>query len=222
VFTGIIETTGKVVRSTAVPGGRKLTIDAGCVADDAIDGASIAVNGVCLTVAAKRGTQLDFDVIQETLATTSLGALTEGSHVNLERSLTPTSRLDGHFVQGHVDGLATLVERVSTPREEVLWFAADEPLRAYLIPKGSVAIDGISLTIAAVEPARFSVALIPTTLQRTTLESRQVGDRVNIETDIIARTIVHHLRGLGQSGWAGQEGGHGGMTVENLREQGYA
>ena len=187
-------------------------VDAGSVAEGAAGGASVAINGVCLTVTAANGTSLDFDVITETLNRTNLGRLARGDQVNLERSLRPDSRLDGHFVQGHVDGTALVTRRQVSDREWVLWLRPDEAVRPCIIRKGSVAIDGISLTVAAVESEEFSVAIIPTTLKLTTLESRRVGDRVNVESDIIARTIIHHLRSMSSAG---------GLTRDTLREHGY-
>ncbi|HRX85864.1 MAG TPA: riboflavin synthase [Phycisphaerae bacterium] len=212
MFTGIIETTGRIVRTAPVAGGRKLCVDAGVVAGDAVHGASIAVNGVCLTVTGVAAGEVNFDVITETLERTNLGRLRPGDRVNLERSLTPTSRLDGHFVQGHVDGVGEVTRRIDTPREWVLWIRGDDTVRPYVVPKGSVAIDGISLTIAAVEGDQFSVAIIPTTLERTNLADRKVGDRVNLESDIVARTVVHHLRHMQSAG---------GLTLDSLREHGY-
>jgi riboflavin synthase len=212
MFTGIVETTGSIVRTAPVAGGRKLCVDAGQIASDAVHGASIAINGVCLTVTGVAGTQVDFDVIKETLERTNLGRLRAGDRVNLERSLRPDSRLDGHFVQGHIDGVGEVTRRIDTPREFVLWVRGDEGVRQFLIPKGSVTIDGISLTIAAVEADQFSVAIIPTTLERTNLRERKVGDRVNLESDIIARTVVHHLRQIRDTG---------SLTLEALREHGY-
>lgn len=214
MFTGIIETTGTVVNTTTVAGGRRLTIDAGVVADDAILGASIAINGVCLTVTSINRTQLSFDVITETLDSSNLGALSTGGCVNLERALKPTSRMDGHFVQGHVDGQATVQKKIVSEKEWVLWLKPDGSIRDCIIPKGSVAIDGISLTIAQVEGDAFSVAIIPTTLAHTNLNDRAVGDKVNIETDIIARTVLFHLKRMGS------ESG-GGVTIDALREHGY-
>jgi riboflavin synthase len=212
MFTGIIETTGTVIATRPTPGGRRLTVEAGLVAEDAVLGASVAINGVCLTVAARDGSRLDFDVISETLDRTNLGRLKTGEKLNLERSLRPNSRLDGHFVQGHVDGTAVVTRRRVSEKEWVLWLRPDEVVRPYIIPKGSVAIDGISLTIAAVEKDEFSVAIIPTTLSVTTLVDRQVGDNVNIESDIIARTIIHHLGHLSSPG---------GVTLDTLREHGF-
>jgi riboflavin synthase len=212
MFTGIIEAAGSILSSRPTPGGRRLSIDAGPVAADAQLGASIAINGVCLTVAAVAGARLEFDVIAETLRRTNLGQLQPGHKVNLERALRPSSRLDGHFVQGHVDGAATVTRRLASEKEWVLWFRADDAVRAFLIPKGSVAIDGVSLTIATVEGDEFSVAIIPTTLRVTTLADRQVGDRVNIESDIIARTVIHHL---------GRVSASDGLTMDTLREHGF-
>lgn len=213
MFTGIIETTGNVVSTSSVSGGRRLTIDAGVVADDAILGASIAINGVCLTVTSIEGTHLSFDVITETLDCTNLGALATGGRVNLERALKPTSRMDGHFVQGHVDGQATVHKKIATDKEWVLWLKPAASIRDCIIPKGSVAIDGISLTIAKVEVDAFSVAIIPTTLAHTNLSERSTGDKVNIETDIVARTVLFHLKRMSESGE--------GVTVDSLREHGF-
>lgn len=213
MFTGIVETTGVIKRTTPCAGGRTLSVDAGVVAGDAALGASIAVNGVCLTVASIDGAVLGFDVISETLDRTRLGRLAVGDRVNLERSLTPASRIDGHLVQGHVDGTAVIVRKIVSAAEWVLWLRPTDTVAPYIIPKGSVAIDGISLTIAAVQADQFSVAIIPTTLERTTLADRKEGDTVNIESDIIARTVVHRLNLM--------KGG-GGLTLDKLREQGFA
>lgn len=212
MFTGIVETTGTVIASQPVAGGRRLTVDAGIVADDAINGASISVNGVCLTVTQKKGTQLVFDVISETLNRSNLGKLNTGDKVNLERSLRSDSRLDGHFVQGHVDGTADVVRKIASDREWVLWLRADAASRRYIVPKGSIAIDGISLTIAEVRGDEFSVAIIPTTLERTNLGARKPGDRVNLESDVIVRTVVHTIERLA---------GGGGVTLDHLREHGF-
>lgn len=212
MFTGIIETTGEITHTRTAPGGRRLAIRGPADWSDVVHGASIAVSGVCLTVAAMHNHLIEFDVITETLDRTTLAALVVGDRVNLERSLRVGDRLDGHFVQGHVDGTATVTRIISNPHESVVWLRADEALRAYIVPKGSIAMDGVSLTIAAVRADQFSVALIPTTLQRTTLERLKIGDRVNIETDIITRTVVHQLAALQSSP---------GMTVDHLREVGF-
>ncbi len=216
MFTGIVEAVGRVVRVRQEAGGRRFTVDAGPVADGIVLGASMCVNGACLTVAAIAGTHLDFDAILETIEHTTLGRLQAGDRVNLERSLRPDGRLDGHFVQGHVDGTAIIRERTETDRERVLWFEMSPAVQPYIVPKGSVAIDGISLTIAALKDDRFSVALIPTTIRETTLWARQVGDAVNVETDILARTVVHWLRQVRG------EPNSGGLTLSKLREHGFA
>lgn len=213
MFTGIIKQPGTITRVTNVAGGMRFVIDAGELAADVKHGDSICVSGVCLTATDINPPQLSFDVIAETLRKTTLGDKRAGSTVNLESSLLVGDTIDGHFVQGHVDGTATLVRREASAKEHVLWIDPQEPLRPYIIPKGSIAIDGVSLTVAAVEDCRFSVALIPTTLELTTLTDLKKGDNVNIETDIISRTIVHQLQHMT---------GSGGLTLETLKTQGFA
>jgi len=213
LFTGIVERVGTITDIRPVPGGCRLRVDVGEIARECMPGASICVSGVCLTVTDIAGSVLTFDVITETLEKSTLGLKRPGDRVNLERSLKADGRLDGHFVQGHVDGRA-VVERVrSSPREHVVWLRPDTSLGPYIVPKGSVAVDGVSLTIAAVEGGLFSIALIPTTLERTTLLRAGAGDQVNIETDIIARTVVH---------WLSRVSDGSGLTIESLREAGLA
>ncbi|MGD2109021.1 MAG: riboflavin synthase [Phycisphaerae bacterium] len=213
MFTGIVENTGTILSTRPVPGGRRLTVEVGPMATECQSGASLCVSGVCLTVAGQTTNTLDFDVITETLDASTLGSKRVGDRVNLERSLKVGDRLDGHFVQGHVDGRATVIRVSASSREWVVWLAPDPQIAPYIIPKGSVAIDGVSLTIAAVEGGEFSVAFIPTTLERTTLSNLRARDVVNIETDIIARTIIHHLSGVSSST---------GVTMDALREAGLA
>ncbi|HEY3245751.1 MAG TPA: riboflavin synthase [Phycisphaerae bacterium] len=193
MFTGIVENVGFVQSVTPNAGGLRLAIEAGPVSEGTAAGASLAVNGVCLTVADAAASCLTFDVIAETLRRTNLGALRVGSVVNLERSLRAGDRVDGHFVQGHVDGRATVVATETRGGEWLVRLQPEPHLRPGVIPKGSIALDGVSLTIAGVDGARFTVALIPTTLRRTTLAGWQVGSEVNVETDILARTVVHAL-----------------------------
>lgn len=212
MFTGIVESVGTITRVTAESGGRRLGIDVGARAEECKLGASVCVSGVCLTVANVALPVLEFDVVAETLGKSTLGDLTVGARVNLERSLRVGDRLDGHFVQGHVDGQAKVARVVSSSGGHVVWFAPDSSLMPYIIPKGSIAIDGVSLTVAAVEGAAFSVALIPTTLAETTFSDLRVGDRVNLETDIIVRAIVSRLSSMP---------GSGGVTLETLKEAGY-
>ncbi len=212
MFTGIIESVGTVADTRPVPGGRRLRVVVGKWASQCRLGASVAVSGVCLTVTSAAGDALEFDVIKETLDTSTLGAKRSADRVNLERALRAGDRLDGHFVQGHVDGTAAVAQIRSSPKEWVIEFKPDAALMPCIIPKGSIAIDGVSLTIASVRDGAFTVALIPTTLEGTTLSSLVVGTKVNIETDMIARTIVHHLAGVQSAG---------GLTAGTLREAGY-
>jgi riboflavin synthase len=209
LFTGIVETTAKIVETRAASGGRRLRIEAPVLSTTVKPGASICVSGVCLTVAANQDHLLDFDVIAETIRKSTLGEKRVGDRVNLERSLRVGDRIDGHFVQGHVDGTA-LVDRVLA-QERVVWFRADPSIRLYVIPKGSIAVDGVSLTIADVDRSRFCVALIPTTLERTTLAALTVGDRVNIETDMLVRAVLHQQSPTPL---------HRELTLESLREAG--
>jgi riboflavin synthase len=213
MFTGIVERTGAITDTRSVSGGRLLRIDAGDMAKECALGSSVCVSGVCLTVTEASGKELAFDVIAETLRTSTLGTKRTGDRVNLERSLRPADRLDGHFVQGHVDGQATVDRVLASPCEHTVWLRPEASLTRYIIPKGSIAIDGVSLTVAAVDGGAFSVAFIPTTLERTTLADLAAGNRVNIETDIIARTVVHWLSGMSATG---------GLTLDRLREAGFA
>jgi riboflavin synthase len=191
MFTGIIERTLRVLAVADAPGFRRLTIGANWT--DVRHGESIAINGCCLTVAEMKPGEIQFDVIAETLEKTNLGSLLVGDAVNAERSMRVGDRIDGHFVQGHVDGTAQLKEVSNTPEEWRLTIEAPQQLARYLVPKGSVAIDGVSLTLAAVDSNRFQVALIPTTLELTTLKSRQPGWMFNLEADIFSKTIVSYL-----------------------------
>lgn len=213
MFTGIIEAVGKIAETRSVPGGRRLTIDTGEIAQETKLGASVCVSGVCLTVAEIRPPLLDFDVVTETLRSSTIGDRKVGDRVNLERALRAGDPLDGHFVQGHVHGFAAVTRIDSDARQHVLWLRAEEELQRYIISKGSVAIDGVSLTVAKLAPPQFSVALIPTTLKETTLADLTIGDRVNVETDIVVRTVVEHLEAMSRPG---------GVTMDALRQAGFA
>lgn len=195
MFTGIVQGIGAVV-DVRKHAGVRLLVEAGPLAAQAKPGYSICVSGVCLTVAELSHRRLEFDVIRETLDKTMLGRLRTGDRVNLEPSLRAGDRLDGHFVQGHVDGTAMVQRIIANKAEHVVWLRPQEQLLAYIIPKGSIAIDGVSLTVAAIESDHFSVALIPTTLERTTLARLQPGDIVNVESDMMVRTVVHCLHRL--------------------------
>ncbi len=180
MFTGIVDRLGRVVR-----GGWRLVIDTGY--DDLKHGESVAVNGVCLTVVRLSGDGAGFDVVRETLSKTNLGALRPGSPVNLERALRVGDRLSGHIVQGHVDGTGGASFRRGVLRVET-------PLAAQLVPKGSVAIDGVSLTVVDVEPDAFTIALIPVTRRITTLGRVRKGTRVNVEIDILSKYVRRQAR----------------------------
>lgn len=195
MFTGIVERTLKVLGVADGPMFRRLTL--GCDWEDLRLGESIAINGACLTVAEIGENQVGFDVVQETLEKTNLGTLINGDSVNVERSLRVGDRMDGHFVQGHVDGTGVLLEQLAQANQWRFRIQAPDTLARYLTPKGSITIDGVSLTLASVEGSEFEVALIPTTLALTTLGSRTPGWRFNLEADILAKTIVHYLEQRG-------------------------
>ena len=192
MFTGLVEGQGTVRQIASLPVGLRLSIapDAGCFATSELAiGDSVSICGCCLTVVAISGDVLDFEAGDETLSKTNLGGFKVGSRVNLERSLAANARLGGHFVQGHVDGVATVSEIVRNGDWIDMWFLPAPEQHRLLVPKGSVAIDGISLTIVNVTADRFSVALIPHTLQVTTLGSVTSGDVVNIENDILGKYV---------------------------------
>jgi riboflavin synthase len=194
MFTGIVEERG-VVREV---GGSRLAVGCRTVTSDAEVGASVSVNGVCLTVIERSEAHLAFDVSEETLRRTSFARLSEGDPVNLERPLTLASRLGGHLVQGHVDGVGEVVD-VAPGKDGAAWVAIRAPkdLRRYLVDKGSVCVDGVSLTVAALDGDTFAVALIPYTLAATTLGSAQPNDPVNLEVDVIAKYVEALLEGRG-------------------------
>jgi riboflavin synthase len=191
MFTGIVERSAKVVGVAQGPKFVRLTL--ACDWSDVKLGDSVAVNGVCLTVAeiTPRGTS--FDVIAETLSRTNLGLLKSGDEAHVERAMRIGDRVDGHFVQGHVDGPAILVSQVTDEREWRLTVRPPMELMKYVAPKGSVALDGVSLTVAAVWENSFEVALIPTTVKVTALAARAIGWPYNLEADVISKTVVHYL-----------------------------
>ncbi len=188
MFTGIVEELGEVVAIERGADSARLTVRGPLVTSDAELGASIAVNGCCLTVTALDGDVFTADVMAETLKRTA--ELDEGAVVNLERPVTLSTRLGGHVVQGHVDGVAVIVTRAPW---ETLRLGLPAALARYVVPKGSVAVDGVSLTVVDAGTDWFTVSLIPETLARTTLGRKQVGDTVNIETDIVAKYVERLL-----------------------------
>lgn len=193
MFAGLIEELGRVVRVEDHGPGKRIVVDAGSVAEDAEIGASIANNGCCLTVVEIDGNLLSFDAGPETLKRTNLGAFNADTRVNLERSLKIGDRLGGHFVTGHIDAVGHLVERIDDQDWSTFWFRITPALSRQMASKGSVAVDGVSLTLVDVESERFSVALIPHTLSVTTLGRLQAGDPVNLETDLLAKYVQQQL-----------------------------
>lgn len=195
MFTGIVEELGQVVRIDHGEESATLRVRGPLVTSDAGVGDSIAVNGVCLTVTEVADGEFTADVMHETLQRSSLGSLTAGSPVNLERPLTLTDRLGGHLVQGHVDATARLLDRTPGDNWEVVRFALPAEVARYVVAKGSITVDGVSLTVSALGDDWFSVSLIPTTLEVTTLGSKGPGDLVNLEVDVIAKYVERMLPG---------------------------
>ena len=209
MFTGIIQSVGRLVRSESVAtdtgGGRsndrRMTFDLGKLNPRDIGlGDSVATSGVCLTAVEINGSEMVADVSAETLACTTLGELAEGEAVNLELALRADSRLGGHMVSGHVDGVGEVVSRVSEARSERIEFSVPSELARYIAAKGSVCIEGVSLTVNEVDGAQFVVNLVPHTLQETNLDRCQPGTRVNIEIDVVARYLERLLTGSKDQG----------------------
>lgn len=191
MFTGLVEGLGEVVATKPAAAGVEICVDMGPMAADVALGDSICTSGACLSVTKLTNSVVSFDVSPESLAKTTLGERKTGDLVNLERSLRADSRLGGHFVSGHVDGLGELLERREEGEFATLRFRAPDALAALLVPKGSVAIDGVSLTVAALTSAQeFEVALIPDTLERTTLGRMQIGQAVNLEGDLLGKYVL--------------------------------
>jgi len=191
LFTGLVDDVGTIERVERTEAGRELRIASRY--DSVVDGESIAVNGACLTVTAIQGRRFRVDVSPETLRRTTLGTLAKDGRVNLERALRVGDRLGGHVVLGHVDGVGKL-EKIEPDGDWVLYrFRAPRELASYLVEKGSIAVDGVSLTIFACRAGRFTVALIPHTLARTTLGTRRRGDGVNLEADVLLKHIAKML-----------------------------
>ncbi len=213
MFTGLIERVCMVKSAQTSVGALKLSIDLGKLAGESKIGDSIAINGTCLTVSRLTGNLATFDVSGETLAKSNMGRLTAGSKVNVELSMKIGDRFGGHIVQGHVDGVATIKAIDSRGEFADIRFEAEGELLDQMVVKGSVAVDGISLTIAGMEGNSFSVAVIPETLKKTTLGEAKTGDVVNIETDIITKTIKKQLEKILPQGQT--------LTVEKLKQMGF-
>ena len=193
MFTGIVEELGEVAGLADLGDSVRLTLRGPVVVDGAGHGDSIAVNGVCLTVVDSGTDTFTADVMRETLDRSSLGALVVGDPVNLERPMRLDGRLGGHLVQGHVDGTGTIESRDRSEHWEVVRVSLPADLARYVVHKGSITVDGVSLTVASVDDRSFTVSLIPTTLALTTLGSKQVGDPVNLEVDVVAKYVERLL-----------------------------
>lgn len=214
MFTGLIEDLGTVRELRSAGTGGRLSVTTGIPAGELVLGESIAVNGVCLTVVSIGRDSFTADVSPETLEHSTLGRLAAGSRVNLERALRLGDRLGGHLVSGHIDGTGEIVGRVREANAVRFAIRAGEALTRYVVAKGSIAVDGISLTVNGVDGNRFELAVIPHTLEVTTLQGRQAGDQVNLEVDIIGK-YVERLLGPGQAS------GAGGLALETLAKHGF-
>ncbi|MFF7145560.1 MULTISPECIES: riboflavin synthase [Streptomyces] len=197
MFTGIVEELGEVTAVENLGDASRFRLRGPVVTEGARHGDSIAVNGVCLTVVEHEGDEFTADVMAETLNRSSLGALAVGSRVNLERPTAVGARLGGHIVQGHVDGTGTVLEREPSEHWELVTLSLPAELSRYVVEKGSITVDGISLTVVEAGSDRFTVSLIPTTLALTTLGIKQPGDPVNLEVDVIAKYVERLLAGQG-------------------------
>ncbi len=196
MFTGLVQAVGVIAQTQPSDAGRRIVIDPARWDHRPAPGESISVSGVCLSMVGPFDGRLVFDAVPETLAKTTLGALKPGDRVNLERSLAAGDLIGGHFVQGHVDGVG-VVERVKTAGEHRVRVVAPPEVAPYLIPKGSISVEGVSLTIADVDADAFELALIPVTLEETTLADLRPGSRVNLEADSLAKTVATLLERRG-------------------------
>ena len=210
MFTGIIKEMGTIAQATVGTAGMALAVNTVRVAELSEVGDSVAVNGVCLTVTRLDGKTFRADVMRETLNKTTLGSLRPGDNVNLELPIAAGERFGGHFVLGHVDDVGIVTERRSEGESAVMAFSAPREFTKYLVPKGSVAVDGVSLTATEIAEAGFSVGLIPHTLDVTTLGMRSVGDKVNLEADVIGKHIYEYMNARKD-----------GVTVDLLRRTGF-
>lgn len=213
MFTGIIQHVGRIERVESTPAGRRLWIELGPFAEGLRLGDSIAVNGACLTAARIDAASAGFDAVAETLGRTTLGQLAAGDRANLEPAMRLGDRLDGHLVQGHVDGLGRVDRVDKSGGQWLIHVACEAGLTDQMVAKGSVAIDGVSLTVVDVQRGKFHVTIIPTTLDKTALADRRVGDRVNLETDVIGKYVQRYLGRFAP--------GQGSLTIEKLRGAGF-
>lgn len=217
MFTGLIETVAPVQSNVSSPAGRRVCVPLGTIAEGVKPGDSICVNGVCLTVSELKGSVAAFDVMAETVRASTIGQWQTGELVNLERAMAADGRFGGHIVQGHVDCVGT-VKRVDKGKGQyVLSIAADSSFLENIIDKGSVAFDGVSLTIVHVAKDQFTVSLIPTTLAETNVREKRVGDKVNLEADIVSKWVVKRVNQILSDKKSG-----GNLTIEKLHAKGFA
>ena len=213
MFTGIIETVGTIKQVLSQGASMRLVVDINCIAEGVHLGDSIAVNGVCLTVSKCTGTEATFDVSGETVKKSALKNLKAAAKVNLERAMSAQGRFGGHIVQGHVDGIAKIASIQKQADFATFRIEASADLLDQMVLKGSVAVDGISLTVAKLDKTGFEVAVIPTTLQETTWHNAHVGDIVNIETDILIKVVKKQLEKILPT--------DSGLTLDKLKEHGF-
>jgi len=213
MFTGIVETIGQVRSVRSSGGGIVIAVDLGRIADGVGIGDSVAVNGICLTVGRLSGAAAEFDVSDETAKRSTAGELKTSSEANIERAMAANGRFGGHIVQGHIDGTAKIKAIEKKGEFCEIAFSADQGLTDDMVLKGSVCVNGVSLTVSRLEAGSFSVSVIPTTMKETTLSKAKAGDAVNIETDIIIKAVKKQLEKILPS--------KEGLTVDKLRELGF-
>ena len=221
MFTGLIEGTGTLIRTERAGTDAKMILRADFDAGRLVLGESIAVNGACLTVVSFQGTTFTADVSVETLNRTTLGSLKPGARLNLERALRLGDRLGGHLVSGHVDGLGTVRQRQMDGRSWRFFFVVPEELGRYIVEKGSVAINGISLTVNGSSADEFDVNIVPHTFQETNIGDLKPGDKVNIETDIIGKYVERFLSAWKPDSQSPQKDAGGGINMAFLRDHGF-
>ncbi|MFH1006361.1 MAG: riboflavin synthase [Candidatus Latescibacterota bacterium] len=214
MFTGIIEEIGTVLELKRTGYLQRMTVQAGVVLEGTKLGDSINIEGACQTVVEITDAAFVVESVRETLDRTTLGTLRRGDRVNLERSLRLSDRLGGHLVMGHIDGVSRILQRTDRPQGALFGLELSEDLVPYIAPKGSVAVDGISLTVASRSGTHFEVSIIPHTIKATTLSFKRMGDRVNIEADMLARYVKSVLT-------QGQTGNHEALTINRLKEMGF-
>lgn len=220
MFTGIIEGLGKIADIRSAGQGKRMTIATDLAFDDVKVGDSIAVNGACLTAVSFDRNRFTLDVSPETLAKTTLHRRKIGDSVNLERALRFSDRLDGHLVSGHIDGMGTVSQRKISGNTILLTFAIPESLSRYVVEKGSIAVDGVSLTINQCDQYRFEVSIIPHTAKETVLDRLKIGDSVNIETDMIGKYVERFVSDANQSASEGKTG-QSSIDLKLLAENGF-